>query len=628
MEARAESCSPILENLNEQQKSALLGSFKNDSIVLASPGSGKTSLLTKRIEYLIDEKNTPPSSIIAFTFTNKAANVLKERIAKLTNNSNEMWIGTYHSICVKILRMFGEQIGFDNFTILDTSDAKKVASEIICNMGMIYTNELLEEYMKSMSMLKNKMISPKLYRDKVLPVIQHKTDKELLFVDFYSLYQKENIKNQTLDFDDLIYYTIFILENVPASMEYVRSRFRYIHADEVQDSNDCNMHLLKLLSMYCNLFIIGDEDQSIYRFRGANPALLKGLNYRKFKLERNYRSTQTIVNAANSLIIKNKDRTDKTCFSLKDAGETIRVCGVRNEYEEAQYIASKCKWLVDNKKYKYEDIYILYRTNKQAEVIEKALSKGRVPYRMAKGISFAQRKEIQECLAFLKLTINKKDKHSFKRALGTLEGVGEKTIQSLLQELEEKGDVLEVLKHYKTTNKTVAKSLQMLYNYINIYDNKPYDVLKPIVNHVNMSQSGKDQSLVARHGNMVFLLEMAEEAQIENRDIQDFVYGFDLLTPTDDVKKENLATLMTIHSSKGLENKVVFIAGCCEGLLPHFKSSSEKDIEEERRLFYVAMTRAEELLYLTYFTWSKANNKAMNSSRYIKEIGDKFKRRI
>lgn len=630
MLAQTAVSSPILANLNDQQKAALLGSLTKNSIVLASPGSGKTSLLTKRIEYIIDVKKVDASAIVAFTFTNKAANVLKERISKLTDNYGNMWIGTYHSICVKILRMFGETIGLDQFTILDTKDSRKVAAEIMMKLNLVFTKELLDQYMNTMSKLKNKMISPKMHREAMLDEIRNSTDEELAFVEFYAMYQKENRKNQTLDFDDLIFYSIFILENIPASREFVKIRFKYIHADEVQDSNLCNIKLLFLLSRDCNLFIIGDEDQSIYGFRGANPDLLKLLRFKVFKLERNYRSTQNIVNAANGVITNNPNRADKTCFSLKDIGETIRIVKNENCKDESRYIALKCKQLVEQMNYKYKDIYVLFRTNDQHLMIERQLVEHRVPYKKTRGVSFMQRKEIQDCLSIMKIIINNKDKHSFARALRTMDGIGDKAIDNMIQELEIKGDIRKVIKEFKPPNKTIANSLQKLYNMVNVISDKPYDVLKPIVNHITSGLgecNEEDESLNRRFDSLNFLLQIANEAE-GKQDLVDFVLSFDLLMPSDDIDDEDKITLMTVHSSKGLENKVVFVVGCCEGLMPHVRSNSKEGIQEERRLFYVAMTRAEELLYITYYTRDLKSGRRMMLSRYVGEIPTNLTRRI
>lgn len=627
----------MLDGLNVQQKDAILSSFQQDSLVLAGAGAGKTKVLITRIQYILDVLKRPASSIMAITFTNKASKELLERASKVTELASDMWVGTYHSICIRLLRMFGEEIGLEDFTILDPYNSRKIAQEIMVKLGIVVSKSTVNGYLNRVSSLKNDLITPKKYREKKLNKYKgdydaYKDDPEIDFIEFYSRYQKENLSNQTVDFDDIILYTILLLNTSQNAKDFVRKTFSYIHADEVQDSNTSNIILINMLSSNCNLFMVGDIDQSIYGFRGARPEyIVKYTDMNKgaklFKLEQNYRSTRTIVNASNMVVANNDDRIDKVCFSEQEVGDRITYIQCNTDRDEADFLAKEIRAYKAHGE-KYSNIMILYRTNSQSRLLEEVFMRENVPYTIVGSLSFNDRAEVKDCLAFLRVAVNKKDKPSFRRALGTLDGIGKKAIEELLSLYDVRKDVLDTLKNYKAKTKRAQESVDFFIDVLNLIDEKPTGVLKKVAAyHESKLRTEGTPKSIEKIENIEELVKVAMEKEDKGMVLKDFVSQMDLLSAKDKEAKDDSVTMMTIHSSKGLESKIVFVTGVNEGILPHNNSlTSPSSIEEERRLVYVAITRAKKKLYMSSFYSN--NQKVYDSSRFIEEIPDMYLERI
>ena len=623
----------MLEGLNIQQKSAVIDTFKNNSLVLAGAGSGKTRVLITRIQYILEKLNKPASSIMAITFTNKAADELLSRAKKATEDAGDMWVGTYHSICIRLLKMFGEDIGLNDFTILDPKNAKKSAESVMVSMGIITSKSILNTYLNKVSRLKNNLMTPKKYREIYLK--KHKGDKEKLqedrefeFIEFYNKYQKDNYNHQTIDFDDIIMYTILLLQSSNNAKMFIKKNFNYIMADEVQDSNTCNFVLIQLLSACCNLFMVGDLDQSIYGFRGARPDFLVKYdkvfpNIKLYKLEQNYRSTKTIVNASNSVVSNNAKRLDKVCFSEAETGEKISCVALDTNRDEANFVAEEILEHVKKGK-NFDDIYVLYRTNAQSRILEETFMKYNIPYNIIGSIGFNDRAEIKDCLSFLRVFVNKKDKYSFKRALSTLDGVGNKAIDDLLMLLDVKQNALEALKSYTPNRKKTKESIDFFINLLNLINDKPTAVLNKICDfYIDKYSKDLNPKNVDRIENIKELKKLGKEKEDKGVMLKDFVMQMDLLSKSDKETESSKVSLMTIHSSKGLESEIVFVVGNNEMVFPHENNINNPDnLEEERRLCYVAMTRAKKKLYMTSYYFD--GHTGFDISRFIDEIPNKY----
>lgn len=626
----------MLSKLNNQQKQAILDSINTDSLVLAGAGSGKTRVLITRIQYLIEKLNIHPSSIMAITFTRKAANELKERLEENTDEDDllQLWVGTYHSVCLKIIDEFGEQIGIkEGYTILDTYNQRKCASDILSKMGLEVSKSTVTSYLKRISGLKNNLILPKKFRETVISKYAGNTNddsenSDYVFADFYSKYQSQNIKTNVMDFDDIILYTVMILSSSKVAQDFIKNKFEYIFADEVQDSNPSNMTLLNLFSKNCNLFMVGDIDQSIYGFRGARPDMIMDYvknkdNMKIFKLEQNYRSTQTIVNASNAVIAYNDGRVDKACFSKNDIGKKIQINMAATNLEEAMYVTKRVNEYIKNGG-SYEDVMILYRTNAQSRILEETFMKAGIPYSLVGSLSFNQRAEIKDCMSVLKLACNTRDKYSLKRVLSTLEGVGKKTIDDLMDLMDVYVDVVPTLENYTPKTKKAKESIAFLYGILNLIDKKPTAVLNKIAEYyISKLELVGDEKSIDRIENIKELQSVVAEKEKEGMALQEFVMQMDLMSSVDNTVENNSVTMMTIHASKGLESKIVFIVGVNEELLPHVNSyRSINGIMEERRLLYVAMTRAKEILYISRYV--EDSRRTYEESMFLREIPNKY----
>lgn len=643
-----------LSVLSEVQRQAVLYN-SGPSLVVAGAGSGKTRVLTYKIAQMINE-GVAPSSILALTFTNKAAKEMKQRIAQIVgeDTAKRLWMGTFHSIFYKILRTEAEYIGFENnFTIYDSSDSNNLIKTIIKELKLDDKTYKPSKVHARISELKNNLITPQSYMSK--PEFHEKDMKAkmTLLKDIYAIYVNRCIKAGAMDFDDLLLYTNILFRDHPGVLAKYQNYFKFILVDEYQDTNFAQ-HLIvkKLADKHHKVCVVGDDAQSIYSFRGANIENI--LNFREvypeckvFKLEENYRSTKSIVNVANSLIVKNKNQIKKNVFSSQADGEPVRVLSAYSDIDESYTVSNVIVDLHRNKGFDYQDFAILYRTNSQSRVLEDVLRKKNIPYKIFGGLSFYQRAEIKNVLAYFKLAVNKSDEESFKRIVNyPARGIGDTTVAKIGAAAAANNvsywDVLSdpLLYNLQVNSGTAAKLGQfklMMDNFaVALEEKDAYNAADFII-----KQSGvwsdifreRTPESMTRQQNVEELLRSiysfceskAEEEGEEFTSLYDYLQEVSLLTDMDKETDEdkNKVTLMTVHSSKGLEFKNVFVVGMEEELFPsNMSTGSEEGIEEERRLFYVAITRAEVNCFISYAKSRLRNGKHnfSNPSRFIKDI--------
>ncbi|MDY3068174.1 MAG: 3'-5' exonuclease [Parabacteroides sp.] len=645
-----------LELLNNSQRDAVLY-CDGPSLVIAGAGSGKTRVLTYKIAWLI-KQGLSPRGILALTFTNKAAREMKERIAGIVGESvaRRLWMGTFHSIFSRILRVEAERIGFtSNFTIYDSTDSKNLIKAIIKEMQLddkIYRPGMVQS---RISNAKNALITYKAYEQNKELVENDINAKVPLLREIYKRYQVRCQCAGAMDFDDLLLYTNILFRDHPDVLAKYQSLFQYVLVDEYQDTNFAQ-HLIvrKLCDTHRRICVVGDDAQSIYSFRGANiDNILQFRNQypgcRIFKLEQNYRSTQNIVNAANSLISKNKEQIHKTVFSEKSVGSKLRLISSYSDYEEAYSVASIIGTMCAAS-YGYSDFAILYRTNAQSRIIEEAFRKRGVPYKIYGGLSFYQRKEIKDVIAYFRLIINPNDEEAFKRIINyPARGIGDTTLNKLLvaaatNELSLWQVLQSPIEYGVSINSGTARKLAdfrtLMEAFINQQNQLQADELAALV----VKESGllhtlaQDRSVegISKYENLQELVkgisefcEIRREEGSENTSISDFLAEVSLLTDQDDTKEErtNKVTMMTVHAAKGLEFKNVIIVGMEEELFPSSMSrDSLRAIEEERRLFYVAITRAEENCVLSYAKsrFRNGQNQPCSPSRFLKDISPEY----
>ena len=645
-----------LELLNNSQRDAVLY-CDGPSLVIAGAGSGKTRVLTYKIAWLI-KQGLSPRGILALTFTNKAAREMKERIAGIVGESvaRRLWMGTFHSIFSRILRVEAERIGFtSNFTIYDSTDSKNLIKAIIKEMQLddkIYRPGMVQS---RISNAKNALITYKAYEQNKELVENDINAKIPLLREIYKRYQVRCQCAGAMDFDDLLLYTNILFRDHPDVLAKYQSLFQYVLVDEYQDTNFAQ-HLIvrKLCDTHRRICVVGDDAQSIYSFRGANiDNILQFRNQypgcRIFKLEQNYRSTQNIVNAANSLISKNKEQIHKTVFSEKSVGSKLRLISSYSDYEEAYSVASIIGTMCAAS-YGYSDFAILYRTNAQSRILEEAFRKRGVPYKIYGGLSFYQRKEIKDVIAYFRLIINPNDEEAFKRIINyPARGIGDTTLNKLLaaaatNELSLWQVLQSPIEYGVSINSGTARKLAdfrtLMEAFINQQNQLQADELAALV----VKESGllhtlaQDRSVegISKYENLQELVkgisefcEIRREEGSENTSISDFLAEVSLLTDQDDTKEErtNKVTMMTVHAAKGLEFKNVIIVGMEEELFPSSMSrDSLRAIEEERRLFYVAITRAEENCVLSYAKsrFRNGQNQPCSPSRFLKDISPEY----
>ena len=627
-------------------------------MVIAGAGSGKTRVLTYRIAYLL-EKGVDAFNILSLTFTNKAAREMKERIGKLVGESEakNLWMGTFHSIFARILRIEAEKLGYPtNFTIYDADDSKKVISNIIKEKNLDKDIYKAKSVAGRISSLKNNLITPKAYFQNGELQAQDSSAKMPMFGEIYQAYTERCFRAGCMDFDDLLLKTNELMYKFPDVLAKYQSRFKYILVDEYQDTNHSQYLIVKALAAkYENICIVGDDAQSIYAFRGANIRNI--LNFQKdypdtklFKLEQNYRSTNNIVQAANSIIEKNKDQIQKNVWTQNSGGEKIIVHKSISDTDEGNYIATNVWQTAMNEGAKHDDFCILYRTNAQSRSFEDALRKKNIPYKIYGGLSFYQRKEIKDVLAYLRLVINPKDEEAFRRVINyPARGIGATTLAKLTLAAEAQGislwEVCERLQSIPTgLNKPTQKKISDFTILINSFavlakQHDAFDVVAHVAKSVGLIKVlGEDKTPegVTRYENVQELLngikdftEQQKELAEGDPSLANFLSDVALLTDRDNEVDDGTpkVSMMTIHLAKGLEFPYVYIVGLEENLFPSMMSSgSRSELEEERRLFYVALTRAEKRAHLTYahtrYRWGKLID--CEPSRFIDEIDEKY----
>ena len=629
----------ILKNLNDKQYEAVVNT-EGPCLVIAGAGSGKTKVLTHKIAYLIGEKNALPWNILAITFTNKAANEMKERITNLVGDvAQDIWMGTFHSICVRILRKFIDRLGFDSsFIIFDTSDQRTLVKTCIKSIGLDDKMFTDRSVLSEISNAKNEMLEPEQYT--VRANGDFRKEKIALV---YEMYQKRLRENNAIDFDDIINYTIKILMENPDILEYYSNKFQYVLGDEDQDTNKAQFTLVTMLaSKNGNITVVGDNDQGIYSFRGADISNI--LNFERdfpgtkiIKLEQNYRCTGNILKAANSVIKNNEVKYKKQLWTENEVGNLPKVYSADNEYDEGTYIAQQIEHLRREEYYKYSDFAILYRMNTQSRAIEEILRRESIPYKIIGGLKFYERKEIKDIISYLRLIQNPFDNLSLKRIINEPKrGIGKTSLDKIEQMSDEIGiSMYEIIKDSDQygLNRVFLNSREFV-NCIEELrakkdDLKLSELIKETLKKTGYTKALENENTIEaenRIENLDEFLTVAiefEEESAENH-LSDFLEGITLSSDIDNMEEtEETVTLMTLHSAKGLEFPVVFLVGMEEGIFPGYKSISEpQELEEERRLCYVGITRAKENLYLTCSKQRTifGSTSCNPVSRFLKEI--------
>ena len=629
----------LLEELNNKQKEAVENT-EGPVLVIAGAGSGKTKVLTHKIAFLIQEKQVKPWNILAITFTNKAANEMKQRVENLlSDSSNDIWMGTFHSICVRILRRYIDRIGFDSsFIIFDTSDQRTLVKDCLKELKVddkLFTDRAV---LSEISNAKNEMLEPKAYSVKYANDFRKETIGKV-----YELYQKRLRENNAIDFDDIINYTIKILTENQDVLEYYTEKFKYVLVDEYQDTNKAQFMLISILaSKYGNITVVGDNDQGIYSFRGADISNI--LNFERdfpgtkiIKLEQNYRCTGNILKAANAVIKHNETKYDKKLWTENNEGNIPCIYSGDDEYDEASYIINQIRFLKTEEYFKFSDFAVLYRMNSQSRAIEEILRREDIPYKIIGGLKFYERKEIKDIIAYLRLIFNPSDNMSLKRIINEPKrGIGKTSLDNIAKISEETGNSMyDIIKNAEKygLNRVYLNSREFIEAIEELRSKKDNmlisDLIKETLKKTGYTKALELENTVeaeTRIQNLDEFLTVAIEFEEESADntLAEFLEGITLSSDVDNLEdEEESVTLMTLHSAKGLEFPVVFLVGMEEGIFPGYKSIGEpKELEEERRLFYVGITRAKQYLYLTCAKRRTIfGSTSYNSiSRFVKEI--------
>ena len=629
----------LLDELNEKQYEAVVNT-EGPCLVIAGAGSGKTKVLTHKIAYLIDEKNVKPWNILAITFTNKAANEMKERVEKLVGDiAKDMWIGTFHAICVRILRKFIDRLGFESsFVIFDTSDQKTMVKQILKAENLddkIFSDKSV---LYEISKAKNEMLDPAAYS------LRSKGDfRKEKIADIYRIYQKKLKENNAIDFDDIINFAIQILMDNPDILEYYSEKFKYVLVDEYQDTNKAQFTLVTLLaSKYGNITVVGDNDQGIYSFRGADISNI--LNFEKdfpgtkiIKLEQNYRCTQSILNAANSVIKNNETKYEKKLWTKNEEGNLPKVYRGDDEYDEANYIVNQITHLKLTEHYNYSDFAVLYRMNSQSRSIEDILRREDIPYKIVGGLKFYERKEIKDIIAYLRLIQNTSDNLSLTRIINEPKrGIGKASLDNIeaianansisMYEVIKKANEYGLTRVFSNTREFVNAIEELRQEKDSTRISELIKKTLQITGYTAALELENTVEAENRIENLDEFLTVAMEFEEESAEnsLSEFLEGITLSSDLDGMEDtDNSVTLMTLHSAKGLEFPVVFLVGMEEGIFPGYKSIGEpKELEEERRLCYVGITRAKEQLYLTCARQRTifGSTSCNGVSRFLKEI--------
>ncbi len=647
----------IIQGLSEVQQKAV-EAIDGPTLIVAGAGSGKTRVLTFKIANML-YKGIAPYEIMALTFTNKAAKEMKTRIGGMigADKANQLWMGTFHSIFAKILRIESAHIGHSsNFTIYDTDDAKSLLRSILKQLGLKREQYPENELLSKISFAKNNLITAKAYSGVASLMERDKIAKKPETYRIYELYERKCKQADAMDFDDLLLKTNVLFRDHPEVLKKYQERFKYILVDEYQDTNFSQYLIVKKLSaLHQNLTVVGDDAQSIYSFRGAKIENILNFqkdypSYQVFKLEQNYRSTQNIVNAANGIIKNNTKQLEKDVFSKNELGELVRVKKVNTDTEEGFLIANDIAEARMAKQMNYSDFAILYRTNMQSRIMEEALRKKNIPYRIYGGFSFYQRKEIKDLLAYFRLVSNPKDDEALKRIINyPARGIGKTTLDKIEAIANHNQmsfwDVINRAAELKNINKgTQTKLLKFVSNITEFIrqaeEQDAFDVAKNIAESTGILKQLHEQDTpeaVSQYENIMELLNgikdygavLKEEEGVELLSLSKYLENVSLLTGQDNEKDEDndKVTLMTIHSAKGLEFKDVHIVGMEQDIFPSMRSKNNpNELEEERRLFYVAITRAKAYLTISYAMnrMKYGNFTSTGPSMFINELDDEF----
>ncbi len=651
----------ILEELNEAQRKAVVD-YEGPSMVIAGAGSGKTRVLTYRVAYLL-QQGVDPFTILALTFTNKAAREMKERILKLvgTTDAKSVWMGTFHSIFARILRVEGSLLGYpSNYTIYDTDDSKSLIRTITKEQGLDPKVYAPGYVLGRISAAKTNLISPAEYNNNDELAEQDKLSGKPMIGTLYSMYNERCKKAMAMDFDDLLFNMNLLLRDFPEALLKYQKKFRYILVDEYQDTNYAQYLIVKkLAARHENICVVGDDAQSIYGFRGASIRNILNFkndypDYKIHKLEQNYRSTKNIVRAANSIIKKNKNQIFKEIWTDNEEGGLVKLMRATTDTEEGHLVASSIFEIKMNYQLPNSDFAILYRTNSQSRTMEEALRKLNIPYRIYGGLSFYKRKEIKDMLAYFRLVINTNDEEALKRIINyPARGIGQTTMDKILVAAGKlKVPVWNVLENINNDELNINRGIKMrITNFVNMINafvaqrkkRNAYDLASDIAKASGIMKDlyeDKTPEGISRFDNIEELLngikdftvnepEIPEEESAGIRTLDMYLQDISLLTDadTDDKNDSDKVSLMTIHAAKGLEFPYVFVVGMEENLFPSIQSlNSRTDLEEERRLFYVALTRAEKMATLSYaesrYRWG--NFTVCEPSRFIEEIDEKY----
>lgn len=604
-------------------------------LVIAGAGSGKTRVLTSRIAYLISEKQVNPANILAITFTNKAADEMKVRLEKLVGDIGDMWVSTIHSMCVRILRSSITYLGFDkNFSIYNEDDKERTLKRIISEMGL-ESDKYLKLIKTHISIAKNEDLSPREYKEENI-----KASNIGVITEVYAKYEAELKRSNSLDFDDLLIKTLHLFEENPEVLKYYSEKFRYVHIDEFQDTNTVQYKIAKLLCSYHNnIFVVGDDDQSIYGWRGAKIQNILGFEddfrgAKIYKLEQNYRSTKNILNLANLIIRNNVSRKNKVLWTENGSGAKPEYNQAYDETAEAEYVATKIKSLISSGK-KASDFAVLMRVNALSRSFEQEFLKYNIPYKVFGGFKFFDRKEIKDLTAYLRIITNPLDNEAVLRIINLpRRGIGDKTIDTIVSYANELGiSVFEAVMDYNSlplgasTKTRIGDFKSLLYNLmLDVQNYSVPDIIKEVITRTNfLSQFEENtEENESKKLNVSELINSSEEfiKLNPNATLNDYLSSITLSADTDEMDESNYVSIATIHAVKGLEFDTVFIAGLDETIFPISRATDGDELEEERRLMYVAITRAKSDLFLSRAKsrYLYGNRNITMESRFVKEI--------
>lgn len=625
----------ILQGLNPAQHDAVIHRG-GPLLVVAGAGSGKTRVLTHRIAHLIEEDNVNPFQILAITFTNKAAQEMKDRVAALVGPvAEKMWVSTFHSACVRILRRDAGQLGYPSaFSIYDQADATRLTSYVVRDLGLDNKKFVARSVHAQISNLKNELVSTDAALDRADGIFDRK------IAEIYDEYQRRLRAAGAMDFDDLLTVTVQLFNSFPDALSHYQQRFQHVLVDEYQDTNPAqNDIVLKLGDQHRNVFVVGDSDQSVYAFRGADIRNI--LEFEKafpdtgvVVLDQNYRSTQTILDAANSVISNNYGRKPKELWTDKSAGDKIVLYRADDEVDEAAWIIGELERLHGQGGLRWSDVAIFYRANAQSRIIEERLAGVSVPYRVVGGTRFYDRREVKDALAYLRAVVNPTDEVSLKRVLNVPKrGIGDSSVARLDQYANSNGVPFnEALNNWPEVGisgpakKGLANFTELLRQLSNRLSEGPAELLQLALERSGYIEELRDERSIEAEGRLENLAELIGSAE-QYETCEEFLEQVSLVSPTDELDDQSEVTLMTLHTAKGLEFPIVFVVGMEDGIFPSFMSLGDPDqLEEERRLAYVGITRAEEQLYLTLAEsrWIYGQQQYNTPSRFLREIPDEL----